>query len=50
VVLHVARAYGFQRFDRQVLELTDQHHHVQQAGFEKVFVWHAEGDVMEWST
>jgi hypothetical protein len=54
LVQRVARAHGFQRSGRlirdRVLELADQHHHVQQAGFEEVFVWHAEGDVMEWST
>ncbi|WP_263262392.1 DUF3320 domain-containing protein [Pseudomonas sp. RIT-PI-S] len=54
LVQRVARAHGFQRSGRlirdRVLELADRHHHVQQAGFEEVFVWHAEGDVMEWST
>lgn len=32
------------------LELAEQQYHVQQAGFEDVFIWQAEGDVMEWST
>lgn len=54
LVQRVARAYGFQRSGRlirdRVLKLADQRHHVQQAGFEEVFVWHAEGDVLEWST
>jgi hypothetical protein len=54
LVQRVARAHGFQRSGRlirdRVLELADQHHHVQQAGFEEVFIWHAEGDVMAWST
>jgi very-short-patch-repair endonuclease len=54
LVQRIARAHGFQRSGRlirdRVLELAEQHHHVQQAGFEEVFVWHAEGDVMQWST
>lgn len=54
LVQRIARAHGFQRSGRlirdRVLELAEQHHHVQLAGFEEVFVWHAEGDVMEWST
>jgi hypothetical protein len=54
LVQRIARAHGFQRSGRlirdRVLELAEQHHHVQQTGSEEVFVWHAEGDVMEWST
>lgn len=54
LVQRIARAHGFQRSGRlirdRVLELADQHHHVQQAGSEEVFVWHAEGDVAQWST
>jgi very-short-patch-repair endonuclease len=54
LVQRIARAHGFQRSGRlirdRVLELAEQHHHVQQAGFDEAFVWHAEGDVMEWST
>lgn len=54
LVQRIARAHGFQRSGRlirdRVLELAEQHHHVQQAGFEEVFIWHAEGDVMQWST
>lgn len=54
LVQRIARAHGFQRSGRlirdRVLELADQHHHVQQAGFEEVFIWHAEGDVMQWSS
>jgi very-short-patch-repair endonuclease len=54
LVQRVARAHGFLRSGRlirdRVLELAEQHHYVQKAGFEEVFIWHAEGDVMEWST
>ena len=54
LVERVACAHGFQRSGRlirdRVLELADQHHHVQQADFKEVFIWHAEGDVMTWST
>jgi very-short-patch-repair endonuclease len=54
LVQRVARAHGFLRSGRlirdRVLELAEQHHHVQQAGFEEVFIWHDEGDVMKWST
>ena len=54
LVQRIARAHGFQRSGRlirdRVLELAEQHHHVRQEGFEEAFVWHAEGDVMEWST
>ncbi|WP_122456453.1 DUF3320 domain-containing protein [Pseudomonas viridiflava] len=54
LVQRVARAHGFLRSGRlirdRVLELAEQHHYVQHAGFEEVFIWHAEGDVMEWST
>jgi very-short-patch-repair endonuclease len=54
LVQRIARAHGFQRSGRlirdRVLELAEQHHHVQQAGFGEVFVWHAEDDVLGWST
>ncbi|HEX8592593.1 MAG TPA: DUF3320 domain-containing protein [Pseudomonas sp.] len=54
LVQRIARAHGFQRSGRlirdRVLELAEQHHYVQKAGFEEVFIWHLEGDVMEWST
>lgn len=54
LVQRIARAHGFQRSGRlirdRVLELVEQHHHVRQEEFEEAFVWHAEGDVMEWST
>jgi hypothetical protein len=54
LVQRIARAHGFQRSGRlirdRVLELAEQHHYVLQEGFEEAFVWHAEGDVMEWST
>jgi hypothetical protein len=54
LVQRIARAHGFQRSGRlirdRVLELAEQHHHVRQEGLEEAFVWHAEGDVMEWST
>lgn len=54
LVQRVARAHGFQRSGRlirdRVLELADQHYHVQQAGFGEVFIWQAYGDVMAWST
>lgn len=54
LVQRIARAHGFQRSGRlirdRVLELAEQHHHVQHAGFEEAFVWHAESDVMSWST
>lgn len=32
-----------------MLELAEQHHHVQQEAFEEAFVWHDERDVMSWS-
>lgn len=54
LVQRIARAHGFQRSGRlirdRVLELAEQHHYVQQAGFEEVFVWHSEGDVAGWTT
>lgn len=54
LVQRVARAHGFQRSGRlirdRVMELAEQHHHVKQADFEEVFIWHAEDDVKAWST
>ncbi|MNM37089.1 hypothetical protein D3C81_478120 [compost metagenome] len=54
LVQRVARAHGFQRTGRlirdRVLELAEQHHHVQKTAAEEVFVWHAEADVAGWST
>ncbi|MCK0546996.1 DUF3320 domain-containing protein [Pseudomonas syringae] len=54
LIQRIARAHGFQRSGRlirdRVLELAEQHHYVQQAGFEEVFVWHSEGDVAGWTT
>ncbi len=54
LVQRVARAHGFQRAGRlirdRVLELADQHHHVQQSGDDGAFVWHAEDDISGWST
>lgn len=54
LVQRVARAHGFQRSGRlirdRVLELAEQRHHLQDAGFDEVFVWQAEGDVPGWST
>lgn len=54
LIQRIACVHGFQRSGRlirdRVLELAEQHHHVQQARFEEVFIWQAEGDVVEWST
>jgi hypothetical protein len=54
LVQRIARAHGFQRSGRlirdRVLELAELHHHVQDAGADEVFIWHAEGDVTGWAT
>jgi len=54
LVQRIARAHGFQRSGRlirdRVLELADQHHHVQQAAGDEAFVWHTKSDVLGWST
>jgi very-short-patch-repair endonuclease len=54
LVQRIARAHGFQRSGRlirdRVLELAELHHHVQDAGPDEVFIWHAEGDMAGWAT
>ena len=54
LVQRVARAHGFQRSGRlirdRVLELAERHHHLQNAGPDEQFVWHAQGDVETWSS
>ena len=54
LVQRIARAHGFQRTGRlirdRVLELAELHHHVENAGPDEIFVWHAEHDVIGWAT
>jgi very-short-patch-repair endonuclease len=53
LVQRIARAHGFGRSGRlirdRVLELAEQHYHVQQTGLEQAFVWQAEADVEAWA-
>jgi hypothetical protein len=54
LVQRVARAHGFQRSGRlirdRVLDLAEQHHHVQVTAADEAFVWHSESDIANWST
>ncbi|WP_416425063.1 DUF3320 domain-containing protein [Pseudomonas sp. App30] len=54
LVQRVARAHGFQRSGRlirdRVLDLAEQHHHVQVTGADEAFIWCAESDIASWST